>query len=56
MVSAVMIWLGRNGNKLTWERKDYLTREDLKRIQRRWAIAGWIVGPLMIVFSIVTAS
>ena len=40
---AVLI-LGFRGNQSAWRHNDWHSVAEFKRVQRRWAIAGWILG------------
>ena len=39
-----ILWLGLAGNQRAWENGHWHSLGEFKRIQRRWAIAGWLLG------------
>jgi hypothetical protein len=46
---AYIIYLGKKGNKIAWERREWRDIEHFKSVQKKWAIVGVIIGLLSIV-------
>ncbi len=44
----IMIYLGKNGNKLAWQNRHWPHFSDFDSAQRKWARAGWILAPLFV--------
>lgn len=45
IVGLVMaIVAGKNGNEWAWKKKSWTSVEEFNKIQRKWAIAGVIIG------------
>ncbi len=41
-------YLGKRGNELAWKNNRWYDIEELHHTQKKWAIAGWIIGLLFI--------
>ncbi|MEJ2504831.1 MAG: hypothetical protein P8Y81_01015 [Ignavibacteriaceae bacterium] len=53
LINIVMIFvLGAKGNEWAWQNKRWQSIEHFKRVQRLWAIWGFILFALGIIFSI----
>lgn len=52
---GVMIYLGLRGNELAWKNGSWSSIEAFHKSQRRWAIAGWILFSLSLLFGIASA-
>lgn len=45
-------YLGKNGNELAWRNNSWYDLEDLHGTQKKWALAGWIIGLFFIIIII----
>lgn len=49
----IPFYLGAKGNELAWKNKVWDDTEHLLRVQKKWAVAGWILVTIFIALTIV---
>ena len=51
----VLIYLGRKGNKIAWNNKEWKSVEEFKKVQKGWLIGGIIVNSLAFIVCFIVA-